>query len=172
MKDFPLLQSSRLILRKISVEDKNQMFRIRQDQDINHFIDRPPLKNEKEALDFITRIDAGIEHDKWIYWGLGHKESSELIGTICLWNFSEDKTTAELGYELLPEFQKKGLMTEALEAVIEYAFLTLHLKDLKAYSNSENERSSRLLERFDFSVQENSSEDSENSVYCLHNEWE
>ena len=172
MKKFPLLQSSRLILRKISEQDNNQMFRIRQDQHINQYIDRPPLKNAKEALAFITKIDAGIEHDKWIYWGLGHKESSELIGTICLWNFSDDKTSAELGYELLPEFQKKGLMTEALEEVIEYAFLTLHLKDLKAYTHRDNKRSSRLLEKLDFTVQENSSEESENMIYCLHNEWE
>ncbi|RDG31640.1 N-acetyltransferase [Oceanispirochaeta sp. M1] len=172
MKQFPLLQSSRLILRKISEQDREQMFRIRQDQDINHYIDRPPLKSEKESQALITKIDAGIENDKWIYWGIGHKESSELIGTICLWNFSEDKTSAELGYELLPDFQKKGLMTEALEAVIDYAFLTLHLKDLKAYTHRDNERSSRLLERFDFTVQENSSEESENMIYRLHNEWE
>lgn len=172
MKRFPLLQSSRLILKQIAEEDKSQIFRIRQDQHINHFIDRPPLKNENEALEFITKIITGMEHEKWIYWGLGHKESSELIGTICLWNFSEDKSSAELGYELLPEFQNLGLMTEALEAVIDYAFLTLHLKDLKAYTHRDNEKSSRLLKRFDFTVQENSSENSENIIYKLHNDWD
>lgn len=172
MNKFPLLQSSRLILRKISVEDKDQIFRIRQDQDINRYIDRPPLESEKEALAFINKIDGGLEHETWMYWGIGLKESSELVGTICLWNFSPDKSTAELGYELLPEYQKQGLMSEALEAVIEYAFINLHLQDLKAYSHRENSRSIRLLERFGFTIEKESSEISENIIYHLHNEWE
>lgn len=172
MKKFPLLQSSRLILRKIAEEDKDQIFLLRQDQHINRYIDRIPLNSEKEALAFITKVDAGIEHNKLIYWGLGLKENSDLIGTICLWNFSEDRTTAEIGYELLPKFQKKGLMTEALELVIEYSFMTLHLKNIKVYTHRDNERSVKLLERFNFTVQENSSEDSENLIFLLHNEWE
>jgi ribosomal-protein-alanine N-acetyltransferase len=39
--------------------------------------------------------------------------------------FSSDKTMAEVGYELLPDYHRKGIMSEALSVVLEYGLNTL-----------------------------------------------
>ena len=45
-------------------------------------------------------ISAELRNGKSVTWGITRKESNDLIGTICLWNFSADKKTAEVGYDL------------------------------------------------------------------------
>lgn len=169
MKNFPLLQSSRIILRQITSDDTEQILRIRQDQSINHYIERPPLKNREEALKLIEKLSKGVEQEKWFYWGICLKETSELIGTICLWNLAEDRSSGETGFELLPDFQNRGLMSEALEAVLEYSFLNLKMKEVLAYTHRENHKSVRLLERFGFEDTGKVSEKGENRIFRLEN---
>lgn len=84
--------------------------------------------------------------------GQGHDglKAALPVGTICLWNFSPENDSAEVGYELLPAFQGKGYMQEALAKVIEFGFEELALPALTACVHAENEASIRLLEKFDF----------------------
>ncbi|MCP6379763.1 GNAT family N-acetyltransferase, partial [Klebsiella pneumoniae] len=80
-----------------------------------------------DARYFIDAINEGIASKDWLYWAMILKGTQQLIGTICLWHFSNDKTTAEIGYELHPDFQGKGLMNEAIQTIIDYGFTTLQL---------------------------------------------
>ena len=68
-----------------------------------------------------------------------------MIGTISLWKFSEDKKTAEVGYDLNPVFHNKGIMTEALNCVLKYGFTQLQLDKIEAYTHKENQASRKLL---------------------------
>ena len=64
--------------------------------------------------------------------------------------FRDEKNIAELGFELFPQFQGKGLMQEALIKIMKYGFENLNLKKLEAYTNQENTSSIKLLERNKF----------------------
>jgi ribosomal-protein-alanine N-acetyltransferase len=74
----------------------------------------------------------------------------KLIGTICLFDFSEDHSKAEIGYELLPGFQGKGFMQEATSKVIHFGFQHVGLNSIEASTHSENQSSRRLLEKLNF----------------------
>ena len=74
----------------------------------------------------------------------------KLIGTICLFNFLDDNKLAEIGYELLPGYQGLGIMQEATSKVIDFGIQHIGLNSIKAYTHSENQRSTRLLEKFNF----------------------
>jgi ribosomal-protein-alanine N-acetyltransferase len=76
--------------------------------------------------------------------------TDKLIGTICLFDFSEDLSKAEIGFELLPHFQGKGIMQEAALKVIHFGFQHVGLKSIEAYTHSENQSSTRLLEKLNF----------------------
>ena len=65
-----------------------------------------------------------------------------------MWNFSSDRKTAELGYDLLPEFFNKGIMSEALQQVILFGQETLKLNTIEAYTHQDNSNSIKLLEKF------------------------
>jgi ribosomal-protein-alanine N-acetyltransferase len=56
----------------------------------------------------------------------------------------------EVGYVLLPEYQGKGIMHEALGAVIAYGFDVMKLHSIEANTNPNNTPSHKLLERHGF----------------------
>ena len=73
-----------------------------------------------------------------------------VVGTICLFDFSDENGKCEIGYELLTNFQGQGIMKEATEKVIEYAFYTLQVQKIEAFSHIDNQSSLKLLEKFSF----------------------
>lgn len=147
---FPNLYTPRLHLRSLSLEDEASLFAMRTDARINTYLDRPTARNQQEVRVFIKHILSGLKRKKWLYWALTEVPSTSLIGTICLWNFSKALRQAELGYELMPDFQKKGFMTEAVEAVLQYGFEQLELDSVQAVTHAQNQSSLALLERFRF----------------------
>jgi ribosomal-protein-alanine N-acetyltransferase len=72
------------------------------------------------------------------------------VGTICLWNFDYEMNAVELGYELLPHWQGKGLMSEAARKVVEFAFGELGADAVNACPSDYNFRSVALLARLGF----------------------
>lgn len=144
---FATLSTERLLLRQLKLTDENEIFFLRSDEIINQFIDRPKPKKIEEARDFITRINNNIKSNDSFYWAITIKGNPKLIGTICLWNFSEDKKTAEVGYELNSAFQGKGIMDEALKKIIDFSFKTIGITTLEAVTHKNNLKSISLLEK-------------------------
>ena len=103
---------------------------------------------------FILTIKKRTQNNETFYFGITFKNQQNLIGTICLYRFSDDRTEAEVGYELLPEFHKKGIMSEALSAVLNFGFNELNLQTILAFTNKFNENSKTLLLKNDFVLQE------------------
>ena len=135
---FPVLKTTRLRLRQLQEKDEKQIFLLHSDPRVIKYIDRPVAKTIKDAQRHIRRMEGGVERDEWIYWAMALNDTDQLIGTICLWNFSADQTTADLGIELLPEFQGQGFMREALQEVLKYGFEMLQLTTIEAYTHAEN----------------------------------
>ena len=106
--------TDRLILRTLTEFDSFEVLGIRSHPVINQFLHRDSPKNTFEALDFILNIQRKSANGEIFFLGIALQNKPELIGTICLWNFSGDRKTAELGYELLPEYHGKGIMSEAV----------------------------------------------------------
>lgn len=150
LNHFPEIQTERLSLRKLKESDWNVVSYLRSDKTVNTFVKRPNANSKEKALAFIIKINDDIDNKKLYYWSITKTTSDTMIGSICLWNFSEDQKSAEVGYDLSPEFQKLGIMNEALMAIIGFGFNNLHLKLIEAYTHKENESSKRLLERNEF----------------------
>jgi [ribosomal protein S5]-alanine N-acetyltransferase len=147
---FPALTTSRLLLRPLNTEDAPEVFALRSDPLVNKYLERPKAQSIEDALAFIKRIQFGIENGQSIYWVIGFKPESKLIGTICLWNFSEEENKAEIGYELLPHYHGKGIMAEAMTRVVHYGFETLGLQKIEAWTVGQNTPSVRILEQNHF----------------------
>jgi ribosomal-protein-alanine N-acetyltransferase len=152
---FPALTTERLILRRLSVEDENEIYAIRSDERVNKYLDRQSCTSLDEALKFINKINAGILNNECIYWAVSFKDNQKLIGTICLWNISDDSSKADIGFELLPEYQGKGIMQEAAKAVIEYGFNIMGLKRIEGEVAPGNTKSINLMRKFNFKLKDN-----------------
>ena len=149
---FPVLVTENLLLRQLAISDAPEILELRSNEQVNRFVDRNKAQSLEDALSFIYLINRNIANNEAIYWGLQPKNDLKLIGTICLWNLSKQVSSAEIGYELLPDFQGKGLMQQAISSVIEYGFEMMHLKIIKAWTVKQNLASTRILERNGFVV--------------------
>ncbi len=163
---FPILETERLVLRKTLKSDGPVMFFLRTDEVVNKYINRPnPHKTLKEAEEFIDKITNGIEIGTDVTWGITLRGNSELIGSICLWNFSDDRRVAEVGYSLSPKFQNQGIMSESLECVLNFGFTELNLEEIVAFTDRRNENSKKLLAKAHFNLIEGKKdEDNENNI--------
>jgi len=123
---------------------------LRSDPEVNRYIYRKEKVGIKEAQDFLERISKGVANRDFYYWGITRKESPKMIGSTCLWNISEDKTTAELGYDLHPDWQGQGIMSEAVKAVFNFGFQEMGLSSIEAFTHKENQASKKLLVRNGF----------------------
>lgn len=144
---FPQLTTERLLLRQLTMADANEIFLLRSDPVVNKHLGRLKAKKIDDAKAFIEKINTGIQNNQSLYWGICFIEQDKLIGTICLWNFSEEKNKAEIGYELLPLFHGKGIMQEAFSKVTEFGFQSLQLNTIEAWTVMHNENSIKILER-------------------------
>jgi len=147
---FPQLSTERLLLRQLTPTDATAIFTLRSDERVNRYLDRPACRSLEEAAAFVEKITDGIAQGKSLYWVVCLREDPLPIGTICLWNFSQDHPTAEVGYELRPDFQGQAIMSEALGCVLAYALGTLGLHTVEAYTHPENAASEKLLRRHGF----------------------
>lgn len=141
LNTFPTLTTERLILRQLSDSDVPEIFLLRSDTLINKYLDRQPSKTIEDALKFIEKI----KNNSLSYWAITQKDNEKLIGTICLFGFSEEQKKCEIGYELLTAYQGKGMMSEAAKKIITYAIQTLGLKTIDAYTHKDNQSSTKLL---------------------------
>jgi ribosomal-protein-alanine N-acetyltransferase len=164
-------ETKRLILKSITESDAHDIFDIRSNEIIDFYIKRKKPESLKEALEFIHLINKNQENKVGLYFGICEKSSDKIIGTVCLWKFSEDFKKAELGYELLPQFHHLGIMSEGVEFIINYGFNVLKLERIEAFTERENQNSIKLLTKFNFIKNENRVDEnkSENVIFELNN---
>ncbi len=165
------LETSRLILNGINESHTEDILKIRSNPYVNKFVKRISPKTNYDALQFILTIKERTKNNQTVYWGISLKDRPSLIGTICLWNFSEDRKTAEVGYELLPEYHRQGLMSEALKAVLDYGFNELQLHEILAMTSKFNENSKGLLLKHHFILEEGREDEGfpDNVIFSIKN---
>ena len=111
--------TERLTLRQISVSDEQEIFTLRSDTGINRYLNRQVSRSLNDARHFISMIDENICRNESLYWAVILSEGNKFVGTCCLFSFSDENSSCEIGFELLPNFQGQGIMQEALKKVIE-----------------------------------------------------
>ena len=152
MNNFPEIETERLVLTKLKNSDWKMVCFLRSDKEVNKFVDRPGAETKKDALAFIHKINTAIENGNSYYWKIRERNNNIMIGSICLWNFTKDQKAAEIGYDLSPKYQGKGIMQEALKGILEFGFQQLNLELIEAYTHYQNESSKKLLERNGFKL--------------------
>src|SRR6478672_7245458 len=147
---FPVLTTERLTLRQLQITDEQEIFTLRSDGEINRYLDRQVSTTIDDARNFINKVNENINNNDSLYWAITLSDRNILAGTICLFGFSDENNKCEIGYELLTNFQGQGIMKEAAEKVIDYAFNTIKVQKIEAFLHRDNQRSIKLLEKFSF----------------------
>lgn len=153
-ESFPQLVTERLVLRQLQLTDAPAIMQLRSDEQVNTFLGRKGTISMEEATAFIHKIETTISNRHGLYWVIALKHHPALIGSICYWNIAQEKDMAEMGYELFPAFQGKGLMQEAISKLINFGFEQMHLATITALPEAGNIKSIRVLEKNNFIADE------------------
>lgn len=148
---FPLLTTDRLILRSITPEDASVIFKLRSNPDVMQYVNRPLVQSMEEAVAWVELVMNNVKNNIGITWCICLKNNpSENIGNIGLWRIECENYRAEIGYMLEPTFHKKGIMSEALNRIIDFGFSQMNLHSIEAQIDPENKASAKLLEKSGF----------------------
>jgi ribosomal-protein-alanine N-acetyltransferase len=155
------------MLRQLTLQDEHELFELRTNEAVNRFLNRQKPQSLQDVHRFIQLITDNIQKNETVYWTITLEHDPKLIGTIILFNFKPENDMAELGYELLPQYQGQGLMQEALTSVIGYGFTNMQLKTIEAGVHIHNNSSIKLLEKNHFIPQPLSQEEPNMVIYRL-----
>lgn len=155
MTALPILQTARCLIRLVGPTDAPLLLAYRS-ENREHLAPWEPLRDASyytlaECRSFIAGAEGTARADRGYSLLVFDAEASEMIGSIGLSNVVRGPFQAGvLGYGIGLRWQGRGLMKEALEATLAWAFDALGLHRVMANHLPDNERSSRLLERLGF----------------------
>ncbi|MBA2287337.1 MAG: GNAT family N-acetyltransferase [Ktedonobacteraceae bacterium] len=152
---FPSLTTKRLRLRSIRPDDAEALFAILSDRQAMEFYGHEPHQTLADTQELIRRIQAHYAARQALRWGITLQGEDRLIGSCGFHHFDEGFHRAETGYELNPAFWRKGIMTEAVAAILTYGFTELGFHRVEAIIDIVNEGSKNLLLKLGFTYEGN-----------------
>lgn len=145
-----VLETKDFRLRPSASTDAEAMFSILSDTESMKYWSDPPISTVDEAVQVLKEdLDSDAKGNS-MCWAITHKGDNEMIGKCILFQHSEKNQRAEIGYLLNRKYWRQGVMKQAVEAVIEFAFTTLNLHRIEADVDTENAPSLGLLEGMGF----------------------
>ncbi|MGG3573858.1 GNAT family protein [Bacillus gobiensis] len=150
MDRFPIIETERLILKEVSFEDANDMFKYLSDKDVVKHMGLEPYESPDDVLGEIRWYKSILEEGTGIRWGITQKNSGAVIGSCGFLNMHPRHYRAEVGFELSKSYWRQGIAGEALKGVIKFGFQHFELERIEALIEPANLSSQRLVEKQGF----------------------
>ncbi len=148
---FPILQTTRLVLRQLRLQDADAVLHIRGDFEVTRYNIGSAYQSREQAQNLIEGITDGYNQHLEVRWGITLREDDSVIGMVGYNYWVRHDHRASVGYDLAREFWGLGIMTEALRAVIAFGFDQMALNRIEADADMRNPASARVLEKVGFS---------------------
>lgn len=145
---FPEIETERLLLRCLEPVDAEAVFQVFSDSDVTRYYDLETIHDIDEAQGLIDFFVECFDLEKAIRWGIVRKEDNVLMGT-CGYVWLR-RFRGEIGYELAKPYWRKGYMTEALDAILDFGYDDLKMNRIEALVMVNNQASAGLLEKLGF----------------------
>lgn len=147
------IETERLILKALTDDDANSLFSIFSDPIVMKYWNTEAWREVSQAHEFITSSTRAMSENSSLTLGVFLKDSNTLIGKIMLFSIDNESKRAEIGFGISRDFWGKGIVAEAANALIDYAFNKLNLRRIEAEIDPDNNASAKALTRLGF-VQE------------------
>lgn len=146
-----IIETNRLCLRKIQIDDYNAICTIL--QDINVMYAWEHAFSDKEVSEWIDENIMRYDRDGYSYWAVIEKDTNQLIGVTGL--ISEqvaDEKYVGIGYIYNKSSWKFGYALEGASACVKYAFETLHIDEVSAQIRPNNLSSRKVAEKLGMTI--------------------
>ena len=142
------LETDRLFLRKITLNDAKQMyFNWASDSIMNKYVGWDIHKTIEETKHMIHTMIEGYSSPFYFLWVVGIKDTNELIGTINTHSFNVRNQVCEVGYGYGSKYWNHGYASEALKVVIDFLFYEVGVYMVCAAHYDFNSASGRVMQK-------------------------
>ncbi len=166
-----ILETARLILRKLTLDDLDALAVLYSDPDVRRYFPEKTLTyaETKEELEWI--IDVYYGQYGYGLWATIFRETGDFIGRCGLLPWKIDgQVTVEVAYLLDKRYWGRGLATEAARAIADYAFEQLQVPRLICMANPENTASTAVAQKLGMTLEgPGIVEDYPTVLYSMHN---
>ncbi len=148
LAELPELETGRLLLRRMRLEDAEAMFAYASDPEVTRYVLFDTHRSIRDSEAFLRFAVEGYDRGDFGGWGVVLKDSGAFVGTCGLdVGYAPEHARAELGYVLSREHWGKGLMPEAVRAIIRFGFRRMDLNRIQARCMAENTASARVMQK-------------------------
>lgn len=141
------LTTERLVLRKLRIDDAQDMFEYTSNSEVTKYLSWNEHKNIEQTKIFINNTLPEYEGVKSYPYAIELKSMKKFIGVLRVYDIDYGNKHCEISYILNPTFQNQGLMVEAINAFISHCFNELGFIRIQAKCMVENENSEKLMKR-------------------------
>lgn len=145
MEVFPTLQTSRLLLRKINVDDIPFLVKYANNRKVTEWVLNIPYPYEEpDAVFRISYVVQGFKAKSRYVFAIVLKDLDEFIGEVSL-HLDNQGGWAQLGYWIGEPFWNRGIVTEAVGAILQFGFDRIKLDKIFATCHERNEASAKVM---------------------------
>ena len=120
--EFPRLETPRLILREARPEDREGLFGLYADEEVMRYIPLDPFEAIEEADDEMGWHARIFRERTGLRWMIEERDTGEFVGTCGFLGLEREHNRMEIGYDLTRSHWGKGMMPEAIRAVLDFGF--------------------------------------------------
>jgi RimJ/RimL family protein N-acetyltransferase len=145
---FEPIQTDRLVLRRSIPEDADRISAYRSDPNVNRQQgwDRTDVDGVRADIVEMSRRSPG-EPGGWVQFTVLDRRDGRIVGDVGLSLAEPEMDVIKVGYTIAPEFQGAGLASEAIAALVDYAFAALGAEAVRAHASASNAPSIRVAEK-------------------------
>ena len=147
-RDFGDLTTERLVLRRSRPEDAETISAYRSDPDVHRhqgWERTDPTGIRGEIVEMASRVPG--EPGGWVQFTVEERAGGRLVGDVGMSLADGEPGVVKIGYTMAPSSQGRGYGTEAVRALVAYAFDTLGAEVVRAYASAANLASIRVAEK-------------------------
>lgn len=167
-KNNPQLETERLILRKLVLEDAEDIYIYASDDEVSKYLTWDTHKTIEDSKGFINFVLDRYEKDDVGDWGIVLKETGKLIGSLGFPQYDKKNNRAELGYVLGRSYWGKGIMPEAVGRILKFAFEEMGFNRIECLHYLPNEKSGRVMQKVGMTFEGIAKE----KIFCKGRYWD
>lgn len=147
-KGTKTIETVRLILRRFRLEDAEDMYwNWASDPEVCRYLSWGPHKDAEASLKRVTNWVNNYEQDSSYVWAIELKGKDMAIGSISVELSNDTARSCEVGYCIGRPYWNRGIMTEALRAVMHYLFYEVGYQMIQAKHDVLNKASGKVMQK-------------------------
>lgn len=150
---FPILQTERLVLRRLTHDDAEAMIAIFGSPEVLRFLNEDPVDTVEKAVGMIDWLNGHYDDQHAVQWGITLQGDDHVVGTCGFYRWDRSDRHVDIGYHIVPSLWGRGYATEAARAVVGWCFQNLGVHRIQADCTEGHTASERVMIKCGFKLE-------------------